>query len=289
MRENKKTHIDNYRIVDTKNLSSHKKNEIRDFVTKSRNDNEKIDIADIYSRIFDKKFKKDDDYFLIKSYIAEVTRPEYEKNMDTIDECLSSKKHKWNSNTVIWKQWEDVSQDIKIHFYLQWYQYDRSKPLKPWLTKIIDNQIFNIKRNAWGKFVKPCVSCDASLPSGMCKLFTYQSDECFQYAHWQKNKEIAYNLNNASSIDFPNQKKSELAVIQVEFHKMVFEIEDELKFKMTPREQEFYELYFVRNLPEDEVVEKMNLHQPTDGSKNKTIKNFEKSIGLKAAKILNLK
>ena len=213
----------------------------------------------------------------------------YEKNIQVVNECLSSQKRKWTENSVPWKQWEDVEQDIRIHLYNKWHLYDPEKPLKPWILKIINNQVFNIKRNIWGKFAKPCTSCDASLPSNMCKLFTYQSEECPQYSHWQKNKEIAYNLNNAVSIDIPNKNRSELTMIQVEFHRMVFEIEDELKFKMTPREQEFYELYFVMNLPEDEVLEKMNLHQPTDGSKNKTIKNFEKSIGLKAAKILNLK
>lgn len=289
MRDNKKTYIDNYRIVNTDDLSSHKKDKIRNFIVNSRKNNEKVDIKYLYTDLFQKIFKKDDDYFLLKSYIAEVTRPEYEEKMPIINECLLAKKYKWNSNTIIWKQWEDVSQDIKLHFYLQWYQYDKSKPLKPWLITIIDNQVFNIKRNAWGKFAKPCVTCDASLPSNMCKLFTYQSEECPQYNHWQKNKEVAYNLNNAVSMDSPTRDESDILNIQSEFKKMVYEIEDELNHEMTSREKEFYNLYFVQNLKEDEVTRRMNLQKPTDGSKNKSIKNFEKSIGMKAAKILKIR
>lgn len=221
--------------------------------------------------------------------MQEDDKKRYEDNIHIIDQCLDSQKGKWNETSVPWKQWEDVAQDLRKHIFEKWHTYNPERPLKPWVLRIIHNQVFNIKRNIWGKFAKPCSSCDASLPSGMCKIFTYQSDECAQFAHWQRTKEKAYNLNNAVSMDVPNRNENEITKIQVEFKKIIFEIEEELKFQLTPREMQFYTLYFVQNLSEEDVVEKMNLNKPTDGLKNKTIKNFEKSIGEKAAKILNLK
>lgn len=262
---------------------------IHSVIRKRRNDGERVDVKDIYIKIYRKKFERDPSYYLLKWKLAEFTQPEYENHLPIIDECLTTKKYRWKDNTIVWKQWRDVEQDVKIHLFLQWYQYDKTKPLKPWIMTIVDNQVFNIKRNIWGKFAKPCASCDAALPSNMCKLFTYQSEECPQYNHWQRTKETAYNLNNAVSMDLPSRDETEISLIQSEFKKIVFEIEEELKLKMTPREGEFYELYFIQNLSDDEVVEKMKLMTPTDGSKNKTVKNFERSIGVKAAKILKLK
>ena len=66
---------------------------------------------------------------------------------------------------------EDVSQIIKIHIYKKWHLYNHSKPLRPWLNRIISNQLKNLIRNNYGNFAKPCVKCAASNQDEGCLLF----------------------------------------------------------------------------------------------------------------------
>jgi len=194
MSDSRKTYLEHYQSLDHDLLSESDTEYIRSTIKTKREFGEKVEIREIYKKIFEKKFERDKRYYLLKWKMAEYTQPEYENHLSVIEECLNVKKYRWKDNTIVWKQWRDVEQDVKIHLFLQWYQYDKTKPLKPWIMTIVDNQVFNIKRNIWGKFAKPCASCDASLPSNMCKLFTYQSEECPQYSAWQKTKETAYNL-----------------------------------------------------------------------------------------------
>jgi hypothetical protein len=58
------------------------------------------------------------------------TKKHYEDSLSVIDECLTQNRSKWNQNSVKWKQWEDVKQDIKIHLFKKWHKYDHDKPLK---------------------------------------------------------------------------------------------------------------------------------------------------------------
>ena len=58
-----------------------------------------------------------------------------------IDEELKKRRHKWYLNSLGWFDFEDVEQIIRVHIHKKWDQWDQSRPLKPWMNKIITNQI----------------------------------------------------------------------------------------------------------------------------------------------------
>ena len=43
-------------------------------------------------------------------------------------------------NFGCWVDFDDVCQIIRAHIHKKWDQWDQSRPIKPWLNKIIANQ-----------------------------------------------------------------------------------------------------------------------------------------------------
>ena len=68
----------------------------------------------------------------------------FEECIEIIDAELQKRKNRWNLTSLAWMDYDDVSQIIRIHIHKKWNLYDQSKPLAPWLNRIISNQIKNI-------------------------------------------------------------------------------------------------------------------------------------------------
>ena len=98
----------------------------------------------------------------------------FEECIDIIDEEIRKRKSKWNLQSLAWMDFEDVSQIIKIHINNKWHLYDIKQPLRPWLNRIISNQLKNLIRNNYGNFTRPCLKCAASEENDGCKLFKKQ-------------------------------------------------------------------------------------------------------------------
>ena len=77
----------------------------------------------------------------------------YEDYSDIIDSELAKRRNNWFLNSVSWIDFDDVSQIIRAHIHRKWDQWDQSRPIKPWLNKIISNQfsslvsILRVRRN----------------------------------------------------------------------------------------------------------------------------------------------
>ena len=67
----------------------------------------------------------------------------FEDCIESIDTEISKRRSRWNLTALSWMDFSDVSQILRIHIYKKWDMYDPSKPLKPWINRIISNQIKN--------------------------------------------------------------------------------------------------------------------------------------------------
>ena len=65
----------------------------------------------------------------------------FEECIEIINEEIRKRKSKWNLQSLAWMDFDDVSQIIKIHINNKWHLYDSKQPLKPWLNRIISNQL----------------------------------------------------------------------------------------------------------------------------------------------------
>ena len=77
----------------------------------------------------------------------------FEDCIDVIDQEISKRRNKWTLTSIAWMDFDDISQILKIHIYKKWHLYDNSKPLAPWLNRIISNQLKNLIRNNYSNSV----------------------------------------------------------------------------------------------------------------------------------------
>ncbi len=183
---------------------------------------------------------------------------------------------------------EDVSQIIKIHIYRKWDLYDPSKPIGPWLNRIISNQLKNLIRNNYGNFSKPCLKCAAAEEDDSCKLYNKQCKKCPLFFYWESNKKSAHNLKIPVSLDHHIHELDSLSYNDENFRSNTQKLHHVMKTKLKSLEWKIYEMLYIQELSDEEVAEKMNY---TTSEKNrpkgyKQLKNIKKSIIAKVKKVL---
>ena len=115
-------------------------------------------------------------------------KPKFEDCIDIINNEINKRKTKWNLKFLTWIDFDDVAQIIRIHIHKKWYQYDETKPLPPWLNRIISNQIKNLIRNIYGNYSRPCLRCAAAEGEVGCRIYIKQCKDCPLYESCEKNK-----------------------------------------------------------------------------------------------------
>ena len=149
--------------------------------------------------------------------MSENKNSTYQEYSKIIDSELLKRRGKWFLNSVPWIDYDDVCQIIRAHIYKKWHQWDQSRPLEPWLNRIISNQLKNILRNNYGNYVRPCLNCPLNQSNcstkdseGLCGFTSsgIQCNECPLYAKWEKTKKSAYNTKMTLALDH-HQKEAE--------------------------------------------------------------------------------
>ena len=108
-----------------------------------------------------------------KKKLTKKTKLKFEDCIDVISEEISKRKNKWTLTSISWMDFEDISQIVTIHIFKKWSLYDQSKPLLPWLNRIISNQLKNLIRNNYSNYCKPCLRCAAAEPDSSCSRDGY--------------------------------------------------------------------------------------------------------------------
>ena len=221
----------------------------------------------------------------------------YSDFSETIDQELRKRKKNWFLTSVAWVDFDDVCQIIRAHIHKKWDQWDQSRPIKPWLNKIIANQMKNILRNHYSNYARPCLNCPFNSDSEyhLCS-FTESGDQdktCPLYAKWERSKKYAYNVKITLSLDshiheIDGGSEGFLGLdIQVASEKLI----RELKKQLNDRQFMAFDLLFIQNLTDEEVATKMGFKSTEVGRKAgyKQIKNLKKTLKEKAVKILKNK
>ena len=184
---------------------------------------------------------------------------------------------------------DDVSQILRIHIFKKWKMYDQDKALKPWINRIISNQLKNLIRNNYGNYVRPCVKCAAAEGDGACTIYKDQSSSCPLYKNWQQNKKSAYDtklpvpLENHSQEVFSleNSHPIDIEAKALELHKI-------MKTVLKPTEWEAYESLYIHNYSDEETAKSMGYksNEKNRSPGYKQIKNLKKSIIAKVKNVL---
>ena len=218
-----------------------------------------------------------------------LIKPTFEESFDFINQEIRKRSKKWSLTSLNWIDYDDISQIIRIHIYEKWHLYDVSKPLGPWLNRIISNQIKNLVRNHYGNFARPCLKCEAGDGETTCKIYESQCNDCPLYAKWEKTKRAAYNIKIPVALeDHSTEVRSTKFDDYVDTEEEIKKVHIKMKEVLKPNEWIVYEGLYIHYLEEDQVAKKLGF---TSNEKNrrpgyKQIKNLKKSIIKKAKEFI---
>ena len=214
----------------------------------------------------------------------------YEDKSDIVDNEIRKRFYKWHLNALAWLDFEDVSQMIRLHIFKKWEQWDQSRPIEPWINKIISNQMKNILRNNYSNFARPCLSCkynqsysesDHSLcgftPSGM------QNSECKDYEKWEKSKKNAYDIKVPVPLENSSYKKSSAFSDHTCILTAAKTLHNLMKNFLNDRHYIIYKMLFVDFLDEEVIAMTLGYKTTEKGRKAgykqiKNLKNLYKKI-----------
>ena len=223
------------------------------------------------------------------AFKKKVSRPKFEDCIKEIDNEIRKRRNKWTLTILAWMDFDDVSQILRIHIYKKWELYDPSKPLGPWLNRIISNQIKNLIRNNYGNFSRPCLKCAASEGEDLCRIYGKQDSSCPLYKHWEATKKSAYNAKLPLALENHSQEVYNKYGDSYDIEIAAEKLHKKMKSILKPIEWKVYQHLYIEHLSEDQTAKKMGYktNEQNRSPGYKQIKNIKKSIIEKAKKILH--
>jgi len=211
---------------------------------------------------------------------------EFEDCISEIDREIAKRKNKWSLSALCWMDFDDVSQIIRIHVYKKWHLFDQSKPLAPWLNRIISNQIKNLIRNNYGNYARPCLKCAASEGNDLCSIYGKQDSTCPLYANWARSKQIAHNIKLPVPLENHSQEVFSQQENRIDISANIERVHNKMEEILKPIEWKVYELLYIQHKNDDEAAKLMGYRTTEKGRSPgyKQIKNIKRTI-IKKVKI----
>ena len=222
-----------------------------------------------------------------KKTIKRKPKVRFEDNIDIISEEIKKRKGKWTLTSIAWMDFEDISQILKIHIFKKWHLYDQSKPILPWLNRIISNQLKNLVRNNYTNYCKPCLRCAAAEPDSSCSIYGAQDSRCPLYKRWVHKKKSAYDIKMALPLE-NHKNEVNAGTDHPSLLDGITKLHEKLRQTLKPNEWLVYQSFYINNESEVDIAKKLNF-KTTEKNRSpgyKQIKNIQKSIMNKAKKIL---
>ena len=183
---------------------------------------------------------------------------------------------------------DDVSQILRIHIYKKWHLYDQTRPLVPWLNRIISNQIKNLIRNNYGNYCRPCLKCAAAEGGNLCEIYGKQDSTCPLYATWEKTKKRAHDLKMPLPLENHSQEVFSKYNESFDIETNIVKLHKKMKEILKPIEWKVYLSLYIKNKSEEEVAHDLG-YRTSEKNRSpgyKQIKNIKKSIITKVKKHL---
>jgi len=212
----------------------------------------------------------------------------FEESIGVIDVEIIKRRGKWNLSVLAWMDFQDVSQILRIHIYKKWHLYDDTKPLGPWLNRLISNQIKNLIRNNYGNFCRPCLKCAAAEGGDLCTIYGKQDNSCPLYANWEVTKKSAHDAKLPVPLENHAQEVYSLDSNSINVPATAIKLHERMKVLLKPIEWRVYKYLYIMDKSETEVAKLMG-YKTSEKNRSpgyKQIKNIKKSIIEKVRKTL---
>ena len=213
----------------------------------------------------------------------------YEDYSEFIDEAIRKQRARWRLDAIKWFDFEDVEQVVKSHVAQKWHMWDQSRPLGPWLGRVITNRMWNLIRGHYGSYIKPCSTCIHARDDLCAKTESGNQDmSCPDLARWSKKKKYGLELKTAGSLD----EYDDLARVQCsnsfDYDYHLDKLDVEMEKRLSDKKYRAYRMIFFEESSEEEVANFMG-YKCTDSNKKlgyRQVKNLKNEFQKLATAIL---
>jgi DNA-directed RNA polymerase specialized sigma24 family protein len=214
----------------------------------------------------------------------------FEDKLKQIEEALEKKRIKWDLDAVASVDYDDIKQIIMTHIYKKWHLWDQTKPIEPWLSRVVSNQFKNLLRNYYGNYVRPCLKCPHNLGNNFCQLNKsgIQDSSCSIYKEWEKKKKSAYDIKLAVTMESHTHEIISKEDTFIDLESATAKLADKLKPNLSEKQFIAFKMLFVQNNSDEEVAKFLG-YKTTEKKRvagYKQIKNLRKMFQEKAKEIL---
>jgi len=214
----------------------------------------------------------------------------FEDKIKEVETALERKRSKWDLDAVASIDYDDIKQIIMTHIYKKWHMWDQSKPVEPWLSRVVSNQFKNLLRNYYGNFVRPCLRCEFNDGGNGCSktVSGIQENSCAEYRSWEKKKKPAYDIKLAVTLENHIYEAQEQRDNFFDLEKATDKLSKEMRPHLSARHFNAFRMLFVDKSSEEDVAKylgfKTNERKRSAGYKQ--IKNLKKLFQAKAKEII---
>lgn len=217
----------------------------------------------------------------------------FEDKLKQIEAALERKRAKWDLDAVAYVDYDDIKQIIMAHIYKKWHLWDQSKPIEPWLSRVVSNQFKNLLRNHYGNYARPCLRCQFNMGGDGCSrtLSEVQDSSCAEYREWEQKKKAAYDIKLAVTMENHIYEIHEKPDNFLDLENATYKLALEMKPHLSPRHFNAFKMLFVQNKSEEEVARYLGFktNEKKRSAGYKQIKNLKKIFQEKAKQIIKEK
>ena len=215
---------------------------------------------------------------------------QFEDKLEQIETALERKRRKWDLDAVTYIDYDDVKLVIMNHIHKKWHLWDQSKPIEPWLSRVVSNQFKNLLRNHYGNFARPCLKCPYNMGGTGCEKTrsNVQDSSCAEYFEWTKKKKPAYDIKLAVTMENHANEIHARRDTTLDLENALGKLSGELKGQLTARQFTAFKMLFIQNKSEEEVAKYLGFKtsEKKRSAGYKQIKNLKKMFQEKSKQII---
>lgn len=204
----------------------------------------------------------------------------FEQCLPEIEREIAKRRSRWTLSSITWMDFDDVSQIVRIHIHRKWHLYDQTRPLLPWVNRVISSQIKNLVRNHYSNFCRPCLKCPAAEDIDGCVIYQKQGSECPLYRRWENVKKQAYQTKLPHPLEKHANEISNQPTDSFDLEKAVQSLHEFMKKRLKASELKVYRCLYIENKGEEEAARECGFKTTEENRKAgyRQLKNIQKKI-----------
>jgi len=214
----------------------------------------------------------------------------FQDKIEQIEAAIERKRAKWNLDAVAYIDYDDIKQIIMTHIYKKWHLWDQSKPIEPWLSRVVSNQFKNLLRNHYGNYARPCLRCKYNLGGDGCSKTKsgIQDNHCTEYKDWERKKKAAYDIKLAVTMEGHINEVNEKRDSFLNLESATAKLSAEMKTHLGERHFNAFKMMYIENNTDEQIAKYLGFktNEKKRSAGYKQIKNLKKIFQAKARQII---